>query len=334
MDEQRIENWIRTNTFHHSAFWDQRELVRQKEKTGLKISLCIPTLNEEATIGKEIVIFRSELMERYPLVDEIAVIDSGSTDRTLEVAASFGADTYFAGDILPAQGHRRGKGENLWKAIYQLKGDIICYVDADIKNIHPRFCYGLVAPLLYREQIGYVKAFYDRPLAFSQGIVRPSGGGRVTEILVRPLFSLFFPELTALVQPLSGEYAVRRSVLERLAFPIGYGVETAHILDVYRAYGLEAFAQTDLDQRVHRNQETLSLGKMSFGILQSFLRRLKDMGMEGDLPPLHSIMRQYQAQDHKYEQVLHEIIESERPPMIEVPEYREKFGISGDFLPW
>lgn len=333
MADERINNWIRHNTFHHSAFWDQRELVRQKEKTGLKISLCIPTLNEEATIGKEIVIFRSELMERYPLVDEIAVIDSGSTDRTLEVAAAFGADTYLASDILPSQGNKKGKGENLWKAIYQLKGDIICYVDADIKNIHPRFCYGLIAPLLYREEIAYVKAFYDRPLAFSHDI-RPSGGGRVTEILVRPLFSLFFPELTALIQPLSGEYAVRRHVLERLAFPIGYGVETAHILDVYREWGLDAFGQTDLDQRIHRNQETLSLGKMSFGILQSFLNRLKLMGMEGELPQLYSTLRQFQAHDNSYEQVLHEIVEAERPPMIEIPEYREKFGISGDWLPW
>lgn len=324
----KLENWIQHNTFHHSQFYDQLELLKQKEKTGLTISLCIPTLNEEATIGKEIVIFRSELMERYPLIDEIAVIDSGSTDKTLEVAASFGADTYFAGDILPSQGHKRGKGENLWKAIYQLKGDIIVYVDADIKNIHPRFCYGLVAPLLYRPEMQYVKAFYDRPLAFSQG-VRPSGGGRVTEILVRPLFSLFFPELTGLVQPLSGEYAVRRGVLERLPFPIGYGVETSHIMDVYRQWGLEAFGQTDLDQRVHRNQETLSLGKMSFGILQSFLGRLKDMGMEGDLPAMTNTLRQFIAKDQQYEQVCHEIVEEERPPMIDIPEYREKMGYEG-----
>lgn len=323
----KLDNWIENNTFHHSQFYDQMELLKQKEKTGLTVSLCIPTLNEEATIGKEIVIFRSELMERYPLIDEIAVIDSGSTDRTLEVAASFGADTYFAGDILPQQGHKRGKGENLWKAIHQLKGDIICYVDADIKNIHPRFCYGLVAPLLYREEMKYVKAFYDRPLAFSQGI-RPSGGGRVTEILVRPLFSLFYPDLTGLIQPLSGEYAVRREVLERLPFPIGYGVETSHIMDVYNEWGLEAFGQTDLDQRVHRNQATTSLGKMSFGILQSFLGRMQHMGMEGKLPDMTNVLRQFQAKDSEYQQIKYDIVEEERPPMIEIPEYREKFGIS------
>ena len=262
----KIDSWLRTNTFHHGQFWDVLKLIEIKKAKGLTISLCIPTLNEERTIGKEIVVFKSELMDRYPLIDEIAVIDSGSNDRTLEVAKSYGADVYFSGDILPGQGFKRGKGENLWKAIHQLRGDIIVYVDADIKNIHPRFVTGLVGPLLWQDEIRYVKAFYDRPLAFSQGI-RPSGGGRVTEILVRPLFSLFFPELTAIVQPLSGEYAVRREVLEAIHFPIGYGVETSHILDVYRKWGLEAFGQTDLDQRVHRNQSTLSLGKMAFGIL-------------------------------------------------------------------
>jgi glucosyl-3-phosphoglycerate synthase len=195
-----IEKWLETNTFHHGEFWDILELVKEKEEKGLKISLCIPTLNEEKTIGKEIVIFRSELMERYPLIDEFAVIDSGSEDNTCDVAASFGADVYRAADILPEVGDKRGKGENLWKAIYQLKGDIIVYVDADIKNIHPRFVTGIVAPLIKNDTIKYCKAFYDRPMAFSSGI-RSSGGGRVTEILIRPLFSLFFPELTALIQP-------------------------------------------------------------------------------------------------------------------------------------
>lgn len=320
----KIETWLETNTFHYSDFWDLLALVRKKEEKGLKISLCIPTLNEEKTIGKEIVIFRSELMERYPLIDEIAVIDSGSTDATREVASSFGADVYLASEILPEEGNKPGKGENLWKAIHQLEGDIICYVDADIKNIHPRFAFGLVAPLIYNDTIQYVKAFYDRPLAFSQEI-RPSGGGRVTEILVRPLFSLFFPELTALIQPLSGEYAVRREVLEKIPFPIGYGVETSHILDVYQEYGLEAFGQTDLDQRVHRNQTTLALGKMSFGILQTFIRRMESFGMFDRIPEMEKIYRQFQVQENRYEQVTFNIIEEERRPMIEVPAYLEKF---------
>ena len=321
-----LNDWIRENTMHHSRFWDLKKLVEEKEKQGLRISLCLPTLNEEKTIGKEIVMFKSELMDRYPLLDEIAVIDSGSLDKTRETAAQFGADVYLSADILPQYGEKKGKGENLWKAVYELTGDIIVYVDADIKNIHPRFAYGLVAPLIHRPEVQYVKAFYDRPLAFSQG-VRPSGGGRVTEILVRPLFSLFFPDLTGLVQPLSGEYAVRREVLDKIPFPIGYGVETSHLIDVYEKWGMEALAQVDLDRRIHRNQETRDLGKMAFGILRAFLKRAEAFGVIGSLPELSHYLRQFQVNAETFEQVLHEIIEEERPPMIEIPEYREKYGM-------
>ncbi|MEX0770234.1 MAG: glucosyl-3-phosphoglycerate synthase [Balneolaceae bacterium] len=321
-----LQKWIDSNTYHHSQFWDLKKLVEEKEKKGLKISLCLPTLNEEKTIGKEIIIFRSELMNRYPLIDEIAVIDSGSDDNTLEVAETYGADTYLASDILPNLEQKRGKGENLWKAIYQLEGDIIVYVDADISNIHPRFVYGLVAPLIKSDPIKYVKAFYDRPLAFS-GNVRASGGGRVTEILVRPLFSLFFPELTAIIQPLSGEYAVRREVLEQIAFPIGYGVETSHLIDVHNKFGLEAFAQTDLDKRVHENKPTQALGKMSFGILQTFIKRAKSLGII-DKANHETILRQFQVKKDHYQQLKIDIQEEERPPMIEIPEYREKFNVT------
>ena len=317
------ENWLERNTFHHADFWDLIKLVEEKEKKGLKISLCIPTLNEEKTIGKEVLILRSELMERYPLIDEFAVIDSGSKDKTLEVAKNYGADVYLASDILPEVGDKRGKGENLWKAIHQLKGDIICYVDADISNIHPRFVYGLVAPLIHRDEISYVKAFYDRPLNYSSGL-RPSGGGRVTEILIRPLFSLFFPELSHIIQPLSGEYAARREVLEKIPFPIGYGVETSHLLDLYAMNGLETFAQTDLDRRVHRNQTTNALGKMSFGILQTFFNRLHAQGKLDRTPDLETFYRRFEVEEGKYHQLAQEVIEEERPPMIEIEGYRNR----------
>ena len=317
------ETWLERNTFHHGAFWDLIKLVEEKEKKGLKISLCIPTLNEEKTIGKEVLILRSELMERYPLVDEFAVIDSGSEDKTLEVASNYGADVYLASDILPEVGNKRGKGENLWKAIHQLKGDIICYVDADISNIHPRFVYGLVAPLIHRDEVTYVKAFYDRPLNYSSGL-RPSGGGRVTEILTRPLFSLFYPELSQIIQPLSGEYAARREVLEKIPFPIGYGVETSHLLDLYELYGLETFAQTDLDRRVHRNQTTNALGKMSFGILQTFFNRLHAQGKLDQMPNLETFYRRFEVEDGNYRQLVQEVVEEERPPMIEIEGYRNR----------
>ncbi len=321
-----LNDWLKNNTFHHSDFADLREIVNQKEKQGISISLCIPTLNEEKTIGKEIILFRSELMQQIPLIDEIAVIDSGSGDNTREIAASFGADVYLSSDILPSVGESRGKGENLWKAIYQLSGDIIVYIDADIKNIHPRFVYGLVSPLVMRKEIQYVKAFYDRPLAVS-GDIRPSGGGRVTEILIRPLFSLFFPELSGIIQPLSGEYAVRREVLESIPFPIGYGVETSHLIDVYAQWGMTAFAQTDLDRRVHRNQQTIDLGKMAFGILQTFFRRLEAQGQLPKLPEMQNILRQFQVHENIYETVEIDIREVERPPMVTIPEYREKRGL-------
>lgn len=322
---KKIKNWINDNTYHHSRFWDLKELVEKKESENLTISLCLPTLNEEKTIGKEVVIFKSELVKRYPLLDEIAVIDSGSEDKTREIAANFGADVFLAEDILPELETKKGKGENLWKAIYQLKGDIIVYVDADISNIHPRFVYGLVAPLIYRDEIKYVKAFYDRPLAVSDN-VRPSGGGRVTEILIRPLFSLYFPELTGIIQPLSGEYAVRREVLEKINFPVGYGVETSHLIDVYTKYGLKAFAQTDLDQRIHQNKSTRALGKMSFGILQTFVKRAQSLGIIDKIQDFKTTLRQTQAKEDIYEQVELEIKEEERPPMIEIEKYRKKFN--------
>lgn len=320
-----VNRWVSQRTYHHSQFADLRKLVADKERQGVKISLCLPALNEEKTIGKEVVLFRSELMQRVPLVDELAVIDSGSTDRTREVAASFGADVYLSREILPEQGEEKGKGENLWKALYQLKGDIIVYIDADISNIRPHFAYGLIGPLLAEKDTLYVKAFYDRPLRTSAGL-SPSGGGRVTEILMRPLFSLYFPELAAFIQPLSGEYAARRSALEQIPFPVGYGVETAHLIDIHQRWGLDAFAQTDLGERVHRNQSTKALGRMSFGILQTFLGRLEKYGWIRGQAEFQDILRQFEGKDGAYEQLETLIREKERPPIVTLPAYQTKFS--------
>ena len=265
--------WLEKNTFHYSEFNDLDRLVEGKRRKNLKISLCLPTLNEEKTIAKEILIVKSELMTRYPLLDEIVVIDSESTDKTREIARSFGADVYKATEILPDLESFKGKGENLWKALYVTKGDIIVYIDADIKNIHHRFVYGLLGPLILSDNIKYVKAFYDRPIAIGKSKIRPTGGGRVTELVIRPLFSLFFPELTQILQPLSGEYAGFREIYEAIPFPIGYGVETSMILDIYEKWGLDVIAQVDLDRRIHRNQDTRALGKMAFVILMTFINR-------------------------------------------------------------
>jgi len=320
------KKWLKENTFHHSDFKDVNALVQAKHEKNLAISLCLPTLNEEKTIAKEIIIMKSELMTRYPLLDEIVVIDSGSTDRTLEVASSFGAEVYHATDILPDLEPFKGKGENLWKALYITKGDIIVYLDADIKNIHHRFAYGLLGPLLLGDGVKYTKAFYDRPIAVGKSKIRPTGGGRVTELVIRPLFSLFFPELTQILQPLSGEYAGYREIFEKIPFPIGYGVETSMILDIRERWGLDVIAQVDLEKRVHRNQDTKALGKMSFVILKTFLNRIEKLGLVDVKKELYDDMIQYRVVRDELKPDVFNNAGLERPPMVEIPEYCKKFN--------
>jgi len=318
---------IKTNTFHHSAFKDLKQLVDAKQRKKVVISLCLPTLNEEKTIAKEIVILKSELMTRYPLLDEIVVIDSGSTDKTREIARSFDVTVYEANDILPHLAQYKGKGENLWKALYVTRGDIIVYLDADIKNIHHRFAYGLLGPLLLTDQIRFTKAFYDRPISIGKNQWRPTGGGRVTELVTRPLFSLFMPDLTQILQPLSGEYAGYRSVFESIPFQIGYGVETGMLIDIHEKWGLDVVAQVDLDRRVHKNQDTKALGRMAFVIMRTFLNRIEfreriHIGQE-----LYNKMIQYRLVHNDFQQDIYDLQQAERPPIIEIPEYREKFAI-------
>jgi len=319
--------WIQNNTFHHSDFSNIAQLVEAKEKKGLKISLCFPTLNEENTVAKQILIMKSELMTRFSLLDEILVIDSGSTDATRKISRSFGADVYLADDILPEMEKFKGKGENLWKALYICKGDIIVYIDADIKNIHHRFVYALLGPLLLNDEIKYTKAFYDRPITTGKNTIRSTGGGRVTELVIRPLFALFFPELTQIIQPLSGEYAGYRDILDKIPFPIGYGVETSLILDIYHHWGLDVIAQVDLDRRVHRNQSTKALGRMAFAIMKTFINRIRELGIADVKEEIFKDMIQYDLVKNKFESTIYNFEELDRPPMIEIQEYREKFDL-------
>ena len=317
--------WLKENTYHYSSFHDIGALVDKKREKNVRISLCLPTLNEEKTIAKEIIIMKSELMHHFPLLDEIVVIDSGSTDNTREIAQSYGATVYLADDILPGIESYKGKGENLWKALYVLDGDIIVYIDADIKNIHHRFAYGLIGPLLLRDDVKYTKAFYDRPIAIDAARLKPSGGGRVTELVIRPLFSLFTPQLTQIIQPLSGEYAGYREIFEQLSFPLGYGIETSMLLDILQNWGIDIVAQVDLDKRIHRNQDTLSLGRMAFGIMQTFINRIQKMGILDVSEEIFENMIQFSQSDEMYSQDIHNIHLIERPPIITIPEYQEKF---------
>jgi glucosyl-3-phosphoglycerate synthase len=319
------KDWIKSNTFHHSAFNDLKRLVAEKQRKRVSISLCFPTLNEEKTIAKEIVIMKSELMIRHPLLDEIVVIDSGSTDQTRNIARSYDVNVYEADNILPDLQKFKGKGENLWKALHVTHGDIIIYIDADIKNIHHRFAYGLLGPLLLTDRIRFAKAFYDRPISVGDNKWRPTGGGRVTELVTRPLFSLFMPDLTQILQPLSGEYAGYRNIFESIPFHIGYGVETGMLMDIYEKWGLDVMAQVDLDRRVHKNQDTKALGRMAFVIIKTFLSRIERQLGISISQNLFNEMIQYSLFQNQLRPDIRTLEQYERPPMKEIPEYREKF---------
>lgn len=301
--------------FHHSQFSDIRRLLELKTAAGSRVSVCIPTLNEAETIGSIVGIVRSELMRNIPLVDEVLVVDSNSSDNTRDLAASAGAMVFQSAKIAPEKGSHTGKGENLWKALHVATGDIICYLDGDIANFHPGFVTGLIGPLLEDPEVDYVKAYYERPLASGT----TSGGGRVSEIIVRPLISLFYQELAPILQPLSGEYAARRDLLESLPFPTGYGVEIAHLIDLARAGLLERVAQCDLEKRVHRNRDDGDLGDTAFAILRVALRRLERDGELTLASPLPEIHQRWLIDETGVEAVSSHIPEPERPPLREGP---------------
>lgn len=322
--KKKSTEWLNKNTLKNTEFKNISKLIDLKKKKKLKISLGLPTLNEEKTIAKEIVILKGELMENYPLLDEIAVIDSGSDDNTCQIAQQFGAKTYLSKDILPNHKSVRGKGENLWKSLMVLKGDIIVWVDADIHNIHPRFVYGLVGPLLKYDNLGFVKAFYDRPISWGTEKSK-SGGGRVTELLVRPFFNMFFPELAGIIQPLAGEYAGRRNILEKIPFYVGYGVETGMLIDICSKFGIDIIAQVDLEQRIHRNQSTQSLGRMAFGIMQIIINKLSQYDKIDVKTKPQNILKQFIYDNEKYLFNEYIIKETERPPICTLNEYKNKY---------
>lgn len=325
--QENLDLWVKTHTFHHSQFSDIKRLVELKEKKGLKISLGFPTLNEEETIEKEIKVMKDELQLNYPLIDEIAVIDSGSTDNTAAIAKQAGAKVYLSSECLPECGYSRGKGENLWKSLHLLEGDIILWIDADIKNIHPKFAYGILGPLLEFDEIVYVKAFYERPMNTVTNRMRRTGGGRVTEILVRPLLSNFYPELTGFFQPLSGEYAGRREILGKLSFRVGYGVEIGLLIDIYEQCGLFSLAQVDLDRRVHRNRSLDDLSRMSFAILHTFFTRLQEQGAISINKKIEEYFNLVRAKGEKIFLNREKFNFVERKPMIEIEDYRRKRGL-------
>jgi glucosyl-3-phosphoglycerate synthase len=265
-------------------------------------------------------------MDDFPLLDEIVLIDSGSVDYTREIAESHGIPVYIHQKILPEYGSFHGKGEALWKSLYILSGDIIAWIDTDIKNIHPRFVFGIIGPLLLDDRIQYVKGFYRRPLKNGDKVIA-GGGGRVTELTARPLLNLFYPELSGIIQPLSGEYAGRRSALERLNFFTGYGVETGILIDVLQEFGLQGIAQVDLLKRIHHNQPLPSLSKMSFAIMQVIFQRLERTNNIEILKTANRAMNLIKYEFENYHLESEEIQEFERPPMLDLIEYRRRKGL-------
>nr|MBC7243829.1 glucosyl-3-phosphoglycerate synthase [Chloroflexota bacterium] len=322
---EQVSRWFATNTFHWSEFRDVEQLVRNKRAQGLTISLVLPALNEEATVGKVITTIKAALMEEHPLLDEIILMDSGSADRTREIASSLGVPVYIHQEVLADEvGSYSGKGEALWKSLYVAQGDIIAWIDTDIVNIHPRFVIGILGPLLNWRRIQYVKGFYQRPIRVGSK-VEVSGGGRVTELLARPMINLFFPELSGIVQPLAGEYAGRRSALECVPFFVGYGVEAGLLVDLLRQHGLQAIAQSNLEMRTHQHQELSDLSKMAFAILQVFASRLESRAQVRLLDDLTRTMKIIRSEPGRFCLDEEEITEHERPPMITIPAYRTKF---------
>lgn len=218
-----------------------------------------------------------------------------------------------------------GKGEVLWKSLYLTHGDIIFWLDTDVKNFSPKYVYGILGPLLSRDNIKFVKGFYKRPITGRKGEIRVGEGGRVTELTARPLLNLFYPELSGIIQPLSGEYGGRRKVLENLSFTSGYGVETSLLIDMVEKYRLGSIGQVNLGMRVHRNQKLQELSKMSFAITQTILSKLSRRFGINFLEEINSTMNTIQYEGDRFFLKVNEITELERPPMASINEYKEKF---------
>ncbi|MER5637446.1 glucosyl-3-phosphoglycerate synthase [Kitasatospora sp. NPDC002227] len=324
-----VASWLRRRSWTAADRPDEM-LLAAKRAAGPAgtVSVVLPALDEEPTVGEIVRVIRTELMERLPLVDELVVVDSGSVDRTAELAAAAGARVVHRDDVLPRLPAAPGKGEVLWRSLLVTSGEIVCFIDADLREFDPAFVSGIVGPLLTDPALQLVKAMYDRPLE-TDGAVVPAGGGRVTELVARPLLNLHWPQLAGFVQPLGGEYAARRSLLERLPFPTGYGVELGLLVDALDEVGLDALAQVDVGVRHHRHQDGQALGRMAATIYRTALERLDRahrLKAESDL--VHPLLTQFTRDPvtREFTAHTHPVSALERPPMREVPEYRARRG--------
>ncbi|MEV5377096.1 MULTISPECIES: glucosyl-3-phosphoglycerate synthase [Streptomyces] len=319
---EEVERWLAERSWS-AADRPLDVLLAAKRDSGTTVSVVLPALNEEPTVGAIVEVIRRELMsEAVPLVDELVVIDSGSTDRTSEVAAAAGARVVHRDELLPALPALPGKGEVLWRSLLATTGDVVCFVDADLREFSADFVSGIVGPLLTDPGVQFVKAMYDRPLGAEFDVPGSAGtagqGGRVTELVARPLLNLHWPQLAGFVQPLGGEYAARRSLLERLPFPVGYGVELGLLVDALHTVGLDALAQVDVGVRKHRHQDGQALGRMAAAIYRTAQLRLA----RGHL--VRPALTQFERGPEGFVPRTYAVDTEERPPMAGIPEYAKR----------
>jgi glucosyl-3-phosphoglycerate synthase len=277
MDSERARRWYESRTFHHSEFPAER-LAAERTRS---VSACVPARNEERTIGPIVADLVS--LREAGAIDEVMVIDAGSHDSTPEIAGDAGASVHVESDLLPEQGEVLGKGDAMWRALSVLHSDVIVFLDADSEGFGPHFATGLIGPLVCGDTgVEFVKAFYRRPLKVGE-VSLPEGGGRVTELMARPLLNLFYPELAGFRQPLAGELAATRDLLLRLPFATGYAVEIAMLIDAWREVGLDALAQVDIEMRQNRHQPLAELTPMAYAVLRAVCTRLEREGRLNEL---------------------------------------------------
>ena len=313
-----VEAWLaRRSTM--SAEWDRYRLAADKGRT--RVSVVLPARNEATTVGAIVTALRRELVEQVELIDEIVVIDSGSTDETAEVAGVAGARVVRQDDVLPRLGNVPGKGEALWKSLMVTSGDVVAFIDADLRKFDAQVAVGLIGPLLRDPDLHFVKAFYDRTLAQGDTVL-PAGGGRVTELVARPLLNMHWPSLAGFIQPLAGEYAARRSLLEAIPFVSGYGVEVGMLVDVLERVGLDAMAQVDLGVREHRNSSDAALGRMAAQVQLTVLSRLHRQGSVLLTDEPASLLTQFHRVGDRFVPTVTDVGVRERPPMAGINEYQ------------
>lgn len=319
-------DWFERHT-HRWQDWPLEELVAAKQAGGTTVSLVVPARNEAATVGDVVTRVRDALVDTVALLDEIVVIDSDSTDDTYAVATDAGARVFRSAEIRPDLGSVPGKGEAMWKSLFVTRGDLLVFMDADLLDWDTHFVPGLLGPLLGDPDVALVKGFYERPFVRGHEI-EAFEGGRVTELVARPLIAIAFPELAGLVQPLAGEWAVRRSLFASLNVPTGYAVELAALVDTAATLGLDAIAQVDLGRRAHRHQALRDLGAMAVQILAA--AGMRGMGAEDVVEVEHTEnpphrtpgqvieLVQYSRRDGHTHPLSHQVPIGERPPAVTV----------------